>query len=93
MGQYILLGKYSAEGIKNISAARTGEGTKLVEKLGGKVESIFAVIGEYDLVVRLQLPDNAAALKASMELSKLTGVSFVTLPAVPVDEFDALASK
>jgi uncharacterized protein with GYD domain len=91
MGTYIMLGKYSREGIQDASADRTRQVEKLVEKLGGKVEAIFAVLGKYDLVLRLQLPDTAKAMKASIELGKLTGISFTTLPALSVEEFDRLA--
>lgn len=91
MGTYIMLGKYSGEGMRDISAERTRQVGKLVEKLGGKVEAIFGVLGPYDLVLRLQLPDTAAAMKASIELNRLTGISFTTLPALAVEEFDRLA--
>ena len=91
MGTYIMLGKYSREGIQDVSADRTRQVGKLVEKLGGKVEAIFAVLGKYDLVLRLQLPDTAKAMKASIEIGKLTGASFTTLPALSVEEFDRLA--
>ena len=91
MGTYIMLGKYSREGIQDISADRTRQVGELVEKLGGTVEAMFAVLGEYDLVLRLQLPDTAKAMKASIELGKLTGISFTTLPALSVEQFDRLA--
>lgn len=91
MGTYIMLGKYSREGMKDVSADRTRQVGELVEKQGGKIEAIFAVLGEYDLVLRLQLPDTATAMKTSMELGKLTGISFTTLPALSVEEFDRLA--
>jgi len=93
METYIMLGKYSREGMEDISADRTGRVGKVVEQLGGKVEAIFAVLGEYDLVLRLQMPGTAEAMKASMELAKLTGVSFTTLPALSVEEFDRLAGN
>jgi uncharacterized protein with GYD domain len=86
-----MLGKYSREGIQDVSADRTRQVGEFVEKLGGKVEAIFAVLGKYDLVLRLQLPDTAKAMKASIELGKLTGISFTTLPALSVEEFDRLA--
>jgi uncharacterized protein with GYD domain len=93
MPAYILLGKYSAEGVKGISSARTQKGTKLIEKLGGKVNEMYATIGEFDLILHAEFPDNTTALKGSVELSKLTGISFVTMPAVPVVEFDKLVAK
>jgi uncharacterized protein with GYD domain len=55
-----MLGRYSRDGIQDISADRTRQVGELVEKLGGKVEAIFAVLGKYDLVLRLQLPDTAS---------------------------------
>jgi len=93
MPAYILLGKYSTEGVQGISSERTREGNQLIENLGGKVEQTYAVIGEYDLVMHVQFPDNETAIKGSVELSKLTGISFITMPAVPVVEFDKLVSK
>lgn len=73
MGTYIMLGKYSREGMRDISADRTRQVGKLVEKLGGKVEGIFAVLGKYDLVLRLQLPDTAMAMKASHRAGQADG--------------------
>jgi uncharacterized protein with GYD domain len=92
MGTYIMLGKYSREGIQDISAERTKQVGELVKKVGGNLEAIFAVLGECDLVLRAQLPDTAAAMKASIELAKVTGISFTTLPALSVEEFDRLAA-
>lgn len=92
MEVYFLLGKYSAEGAKGISADRTKRGSELIERLGGKVDTIYAVLGEYDLIMSARFPDNKTAMKASMELSKLSGVSFVTMPAIPIDDFDKMAS-
>jgi uncharacterized protein with GYD domain len=52
-----------------------------------------AVIGQYDLVFHVELPDNETAIKGSVELSKLTGVNILTMPAVSVVEFDKRVSK
>lgn len=93
MATYILLGKYSREGLKDISADRTRKVNTLVNELGGKVEAIYAVLGEYDVVLRVQFQGNNEAMKASVELGKLTGISFNTLPAIPVEEFDKLITK
>ena len=38
-------------------------------------------------------PDTAAAMKASMAMTKLTGVGFATMPAVDIAEFDRLAAE
>jgi uncharacterized protein with GYD domain len=47
-------------------------------------------MGEYDLVFCVQLPDVESALKASVKLTQLTGISFMTAPAVSVEHFDRM---
>jgi uncharacterized protein with GYD domain len=90
MATYFMFGKYSAEALKGISADRTKETTKLITGLGGKVVSIYALLGKYDLAIIADLPGTEEAMKASIALSKLTGIAFLTSPAVPVKVFDTL---
>jgi uncharacterized protein with GYD domain len=93
MATYFMFGKYSIEGAKGISAVRTESGSKLIEKSGGKVQSIYALMGEKDIVVIATFPDSISAMKASIALSKLTGITFTTCEAISVKEFDAIASE
>ena len=90
MTTFFLFGKYSAEAMQGISAERTKEVAKLVKGLGGKVKFMYALLGKYDLVIAVELPGVEEAMKASVELSKLTGIAFLTSPAVPVEKFDKL---
>lgn len=93
MATYFLFGKYSHEAIKGMSPERTVEANKLIEKFGGKVKEIYALIGEIDLVIVAEFPGNNEAMKASIALAKLTSISFKTAPAVPVEEFDKLITE
>ncbi len=90
MAKFLLLGKYSLEAMKGISAQRTQEAKKIVEDAGGKVNSIYALLGPYDLALILELPDDKSAMKVSLELTRMSGIAFTTLPAVDVEEFDKL---
>jgi len=90
MDKFLLLGKYSLEAMKGISAQRTQEAKKIVEDAGGKVNSIYALLGPYDLALILELPDDKSAMKVSLELTRMSGIAFTTLPAVDVEEFDKL---
>ena len=90
MAKFLLLGKYSLEAMKGISAQRTQEAKKIVEDAGGKVNSIYALLGPYDLALILGLPDDKSAMKVSLELTRMSGIAFTTLPAVDVEEFDKL---
>ena len=90
MAKFLLLGKYSLEAMKGISAQRTQEAKKIVEQAGGKVNSIYALLGPYDLALVVELPDDKSAMKVSLELTRMSGIAFTTLPAVDVEEFDKL---
>jgi uncharacterized protein with GYD domain len=93
MTTFILFGTYSHDALQGISADRTNKATDLVKKFGGTVKSMYALLGDRDLLLVLEFPDVGQAMKASVALSKLTGISFSTSPAVPVDEFDTLMKE
>jgi uncharacterized protein with GYD domain len=90
---FMMFGKYTKDSLKNVSENRTKKAIKVIEKNGGKVISMYAVMGEHDLVFTLDFPDTDKALSASMALSLLTGISFSTSPVVDVEKFDRLMSK
>ena len=93
MATFFMLGKYSAEGIKDVSADRTKKATSLIKELGGKVKSIHALLGGYDCVIISELPSFDVAMRASLGLNILTGISFQTFPALAVDDFDRMLSQ
>ena len=90
MATYVMFGKYSHEGVKGISAARTEKAAALIKKSGGELKSVYALLGEPDLVVIVELPDTARAMQTAIALTKLLGVSFTTAPALSGQEFDKL---
>ena len=66
MAKFVMLGKYSAESIKAINSDRTKKAVAAVEKLGGKVNAIYGLLGDHDLLVMVDLPGVAEAMKASV---------------------------
>ena len=90
MATFFMFGKYSQDSIKKISAQRSVEGGALVEKAGGKIKAGYALLGEHDLVLIVEFPSVEQALKTSIALAKLLGISFTTSPAVTMEEFDKL---
>ena len=90
---FMMFGKYTQESLKHVSEERTKKAVKIIEKNGGKVISMFAVMGEHDLVFTLEFPDTEKAMSASIGLNILTGISFSTSPVVDVETFDSLISK
>ncbi len=90
---FMFFGKYSSESLKGISSERTDRAVNLIKKHGGKVISMYAVLGEHDLVFTLDFPDTEKAMATSVELYKLTGISFTTSPVVEVEKFDKIVRK
>ena len=90
---FMIFGKYSSDAFKGISAERTDKAVDLIKKQGGKIISMYAVLGEHDLVFTLDFPDTEKALATSVALNKLTGISFTTSPVVEVEKFDRLVAK
>ena len=91
MATYLMFGCYTVEGLKAISAERTDKAAALLKKYGGELKAGYAVLGEDDLVLVVELPGTEQAIKASIALTKLTGIAFTTAPAISVAEFDKLA--
>jgi len=90
MATFLMFGKYSAQAVKEASSARTQAAEGLIKKLGGEVKAAYALLGETDLLVVVDLPGIEAAIQASMALSKMTGIAFTTCPAIPLAEFDKI---
>ncbi|HID21938.1 MAG TPA: GYD domain-containing protein [Planctomycetaceae bacterium] len=93
MAMFVMLGKYSSGSVKGISAERTRQAEELITRLGGRVQSVCAMLGPYDLLLIVEFPDVKQAMKASLGLAQLTDIAFTTCPAVSVEEFDQLAAE
>ena len=93
MATFFMFGRYSKEALENVSVDRTRQAHRVVEELGGQIKGIYALLGEYDLVVIIELPRMAEAMKASVALKKLTSISFFTTAAMPVEEFDQIVGE
>ena len=90
---FFMFGKYTSEAIKEISAERTRQAVSEIKKLGGEINAMHVLLGKYDLLFCVTLPGNDEAIKASVTLRKLTGISFTTCPAVTVEAFDPLVTE
>jgi uncharacterized protein with GYD domain len=90
MTTFFMFGKYTTESIRKISADRTQQAVNEIRKMGGEVNAMHVLLGEYDLVICVKLAGIEDAVKASVALAKLTGIAFTTCPAVEVEAFDRL---
>jgi len=93
MATFFMFGRYSKDALESVSVDRTRQAHRVVEELGGKIKAIYALLGEYDLVVIAELPRMAEAMQASIALKRLTDISFFTTAAMPVEEFDQMVGE
>jgi len=88
MAKFFMYGKYSKEAMEGISADRTKKALDAIAKVGGKVDSMYALLGKYDIVLIADFPGVAEVMKASIALNKLTNIAFTSFPAITMEEFD-----
>jgi len=93
MTTFILFGTYSRESIAGIDAKRTRKAEEIIEGFGGKLRSVFALLGSPDLVFIAEMPGVPEAMQASLMITRATGISIKTTPAMPVADFDRLAAQ
>lgn len=90
MAKFLMLGRYSLEAVKGITPERTKTVVSTIESVGGKVESMYALLGCHDLAFIVDFPGLNEAMKASIAITKASGISFNTSVATTVEEFDKI---
>lgn len=92
MTRFFFFGTYTNNAIDGIDAKRTKLAEELIEGFGGKMLSVHALLGRDDIVILADLPGVPEAMQVSLAVYKKTGIRFTSHPALPVAEFDRLAS-
>ncbi|MDD2679313.1 MAG: GYD domain-containing protein [Candidatus Omnitrophica bacterium] len=90
MAKFFMYGKYSKEAMEGISADRTKKALDVIARAGGTVNSMYALLGKYDIVLITDFPGVAEVMKASIGLAKVTGISFTSFSAITIEEFDKI---
>jgi uncharacterized protein with GYD domain len=92
---YITLYNWTEQGIKNVkqSPARIQSNIKAAEAAGGKVLGVYVTMGQYDLVVISEAP-NDESISASLLAQGMSGnVRSTTLKAFTVEQFAEILKK
>ena len=92
MSKFLMLGNYTSHATMGISKARTKQVDSLIKENGGEMLEISGLLGAYDIYIRATFPSNEVAIRCSLALTKLTGITFSSFPAVEVVDFDDLVA-
>jgi uncharacterized protein with GYD domain len=87
-----MFGKYSLAATNAISEDRTAAAESVIKEHGGSFTAGYALLGDVDMVLIVELPDTERAMQTSAALTKLLGVSFSTVPAISPEAFDRIMS-
>jgi len=88
---YVMLSTLTPEGVQTVknNPSRIREVNHEVEQLGAKVIAQWAVLGRFDFVNILEVPDDATMARVSLELGGRGTARYESLVAIPVEEFIA----
>ena len=88
---------YTLDGIKGVlkegGSARKAVAQKLVESVGGTLEAFYFAYGDHDVYVIADLPDNEAAVSASLQVTAAGGATISTTVLLTPEEFDGAVGK
>jgi uncharacterized protein with GYD domain len=95
MPSYVSLLTWTEQGAKNAgdTLKRAGDFRALVERLGGKIREHLYTIGECDVVIVLEFPDDETEAAAMLQLAKLGNVRTKSMRAFTDAEAAAIIRR
>jgi uncharacterized protein with GYD domain len=85
MPTYIMLANWTDQGAQKVkeSPRRVDTAKKALADMGGEFKALYMTLGEYDLVMIYEAPDDAVAARFTLLLGLLGTVRTRTLKAFP----------
>jgi uncharacterized protein with GYD domain len=95
MPAYITLCKFTQQGLANIKASpeRTRQAKEAAKKMGGRYIGVWWTMGEYDLVVVGEGPDDQTMMLSLLQSAGLGNVTTTTMRAFSEEEFAQIVAK
>ncbi|MBM3572862.1 MAG: GYD domain-containing protein [Alphaproteobacteria bacterium] len=95
MPTYVMLLNWTEQGIRNVkeSPKRLDAGKKLLGEMGGQVKTVFMTMGNHDLVIVYEAPDDAVSARFTLMLGMGGNVRTTTLKAFPEQAYREIISS
>lgn len=95
MPAYVTLLNWTDQGVKSFrqSTQRAKDFTELVEAHGGKVREFLWTVGEYDVVVVADYPDEEFAVAALLKVAEAGNIRSNTLRAFSASEMEGIVAR
>ena len=94
MATYVSLVNFTDQGIRNVkdTVDRLAAFKAMAEKFGVSVKSVYYTVGQYDIVIALEGPDEAV-MSTQLKVGSLGNVRTHTLRAFSPDEVRGMLDK
>ena len=97
MPKYLFIGQYTAEGAKGVikdgGSKRRQVAEKVMQSVGGSVESYYFGFGSDDFYIIADLPDHAAAAAASLTVGASGTIGVRTIVLLTPEDLDDAARR
>src|SRR5438128_4677548 len=95
MATYIALLQFTDQGVRNVedTTKRAAAAKDVAAKMGVKFTDLFWTIGQYDLAILAEAPDDEAMTAVMLKLASLGNVRSETLRAFRANEMEAILKK
>jgi uncharacterized protein with GYD domain len=95
MPAYVMLASWTDQGMHAIedSPRRIDTARKTLEEMGGHITSVYMTMGEYDLVLTYDAPDDAVAARFTLMLGKLGNVRTKSMKAFPEEAYRQIVNS
>jgi len=95
MATYIMLGKFTEQGIRNVKdTAKRAEALRAMgKKVGVTVKELYWTLGKFDVATILEAPDEASMTAFGLSVGALGNVRTQTLRAFTAEEIGPILKK
>jgi uncharacterized protein with GYD domain len=89
MPTYLILTNWTNEGVEKIkdSPSRFDAAKKVIESSGGKLKDFYLLMGQYDMALIAEAPDDATVARVNLSLASKGSVRTQTSRAFTEDEY------
>jgi len=95
MATYIMLANFTDQGIRNVkdTTKRADAVREAAKKFGVNMKEIYWTMGQYDMVVIAEAPDDASISAYALAVGSAGNIRGQTLRAHSKDEMNAILAK
>ena len=95
MATFMLLGTFTDQGLRAVkdTTKRAEEVRAMGKKIGVTVKDLYWTLGQYDVVIFVEAPDEIAASALSLSVGVLGNIKYQTIRAFTAAEADKVLGR